>query len=333
MATIDILIPTYNGQKYLKETLDSVLKQSYRDFRVILCDDASTDNTLKIAKSIKDPRLFIVSNKKNLGYSLNLQRANTYATAKFLYLLGQDDILAQDALKNTIKAFKLSKEIGAVTRPYFWFDKDIKIPVRAKKQINDKKDTVLKYNGDLKEVRLLFDSLDQLSGLAFRRQFMDLPFHPDIFPCHIYPFASIFKKHPVVFLKDYNVAVRIASSQTRYLSSIYQKSPLLSWVEMVNKVYAGKRYQKISNFLIKSFITKNYVGLVQLKNYASFSGLLREIYYLVKFNWTNLFNLSYWFFSLGCIIVPPSLLIPLVDCYKNKILSLSLKDIKFDLIA
>ena len=74
-------------------------------------------------------------------------------------------------------------------------------------------------------------TLDQLSGLAYRVKFMDIPFHPDCFPCHIYPFASIFKKHPVVFLKDYNVAVRIATSQTRFISSIYEKSPMQSWLD------------------------------------------------------------------------------------------------------
>ena len=329
MATIDILIPTYNGSKCLRDTIYSILSQSYRDFRIIICDDASKDDTLKVVNQIKDPRIDIIKNDKNLGYSINLERARQFATAEFIYLMGQDDIMAQDTLKNTLKAFNLSPNIGAVTRPYFWFDKDINTPVRAKKQLSQKKDVIVKITDNPKKVIRVFETLDQLSGLAYRRSFMKLPFHPDIFPCHIYPFADIFKNHPVVFLKDFNIAVRIASSQTRSLSSIYTKSPLLSWVEMVKSVYHEKKYQNIKKYLIKDFITKNYVGLVQLRNYAKYRYFIREIWYLIKYNWTNLFQPSFWFFSLGCILTPASILIPLVDWYKNKIYSQSLKIIIF----
>ena len=329
MATIDILIPTYNGSKYISETINSILSQSFKNFRIIVCDDASKDNTVQVIKTIKDPRIVIKSHAKNLGYSLNLERARSYVEAPFIYLMGQDDIMATDTLKNTIKAFKLSPQIGAVTRPYFWFDKDINIPVRAKKQLNPKKDTIVKITDNSKKVIRVFETLDQLSGLAYRTKFFNIPFHPDIFPCHIYPFAQIFKNHPVVFLKDYNIAVRIASSQTRSLSSIYEKSPLLSWVEMVKSVFNEKKHRKVQKYLIKDFITKNYVGLVQLRNYAKYKYFLREIWYLVKFNWENIFNPSFWFFSLGCIICPSFILIPLVDWYKNKIYSKKLTDIKF----
>jgi len=330
MATIDILIPTYNGVDCITDTIKSILSQNYKNFRILICDDASKDDTVKIIKQIKDERIFIIENKINFGYSKNLERARQHATGEFIYLMGQDDIMATNTLKNTINAFKLSKNIGAVTRPYFWFDKDIKIPVRAKKQLNQKKNIIVKITDNPQKVIRVFETLDQLSGLAYRREFMDLPFHPDIFPCHIYPFASIFKRHPVVFLKDYNIAVRIASSQTRSLSYIYEKSPLLSWIEMVKSVFFEKKYQRVQKYLIKDFITKNYVGLVQLRNYAKYKYLVREIWYLIKFNWLNIFSPSFWFFSIGCLITPTTTLIPLVDWYKNKIYSQSLKKIKFN---
>jgi len=330
MATIDILIPTYNGNKYIKETIDSILSQSFKNFRIIICDDASKDDTVSTLQKITDPRILIIKNTKNVGYSQNLERARGYATAKFIYLMGQDDIMATDTLKNTLKAFKLSPQIGAVTRPYYWFDTDIKIPVRAKKQLSSKKDTIVKITDNQKKVIRVFETLDQLSGLAYRKDFFNIPFHPDIFPCHIYPFAHIFKTHPVVFLKDYNIAVRIASSQTRSLSSIYEKSPLLSWIQMVQSIFSEKKYQKVQKYLIKDFITKNYVGLVQLRNYAKYKYLLREIWYLLKFNLNNLISPAFWLFSLGCIITPAKILIPLVDWYKKHIYSKTLKNIKFE---
>lgn len=330
MATIDILIPTYNGAKTIKETIKSILSQSYKNFRILITDDASKDKTLKIISQIKDKRILIIKNKKNVGYSQNLERARKKANGDIIYLMGQDDILATDSLKDTIHAFNLSPDIGAVTRPYYWFDKNINIPVRAKNQLNSKKDTIVKITDNPKKVIRVFETLDQLSGLAYRRRFMDVPFHPDIFPCHIYPFASIFKKHPIIFLKNYNVAVRIASSQSRSLSSIYDKSPLLSWVEMIKNIFSEKKYLPIQKYLIKDFIAKNYVGLIQIKNYSRYKNLIREIWYLIKFRWQNLYNPSFWFFSIGCLITPSFILIPLVDWYKNKVNSQVLTKIKFN---
>lgn len=330
MATIDILIPTYNGARHIAETIKSILSQNYKDYRILICDDASKDNTLQIIRQLKDKRIIIFENNTNVGYPKNLERIRKYATADFIYLMGQDDIMASDALKNTIDAFKLSKNIGAVTRPYFWFDKNINIPVRSKRQLNPQKNVIVKITDDFQKVIRVFETLDQLSGLAYRRQFLSHPFHSDIFPCHVYPFASIFKKHPIVFLKDYNIAVRIASSQTRSLSSIYTKSPLLSWIEMVRSIYPEKKYLPVQKHLIKDFVTKNYVGLVQIRNYAEYQYLIREIWYLLKFNWQNIFNFSFWFFSLGCLITPAFILIPMVDWYKNKIYSKTLTKIKFE---
>ena len=134
---------------------------------------------------------------------------------------------------------------------------------------------------------------------------MDLPFHPDIFPCHVYPFASIFKKHPIVFLKDYNVAVRIRTSQSRKKSSIYDKSPIQSWVDMFENVFPEEKFRNSKNILIKNFVATNYVGLVQIRNYAKYKYLLREIRYLLKYRWQNILSPQFWFFSLGSMIMPP----------------------------
>lgn len=324
-----ILIPTYKGASVIGETLKSILSQKFDNFDIIIQEDASKDNIEKVVRSFNDKRIKFFRNEKNLGYPKNLENARKNATGDIIYLMGQDDILGKDALLDTYNAFKLSDDIGAVTRPYYWFDKNINVPVRAKEQLNPNQNEIIKITDDYQKVIAVFKTLDQLSGLAFRAKYMDLPFHEDIFPSHVYPFASIFKKHPIVFLKDYNVAVRIATSQTRTLSSIYEKSPLQSWVELFDNVFYEKKFESIKNYCIKNFVAINYVGLVQMRNYAKYEYFLREVLYLLKYRWQNIFSISFWFFSLGCIITPVSLLIPLVDLYKNKINSKKLKYIKF----
>ena len=293
-------------------------------------DDNSTDNTAEVLKSFKDSRIKYFKNEKNLGYSGNIEKCRRKAQNDILFLMGQDDILAKETLQKVHDAFVDYPQIGAVTRVYYWFDKDIKKPVRAKFPISEKHDSIVSVYDDPKKIIQMFQSLDQLSGLAYRRKWIDIDFHKDVFPCHVYPFASIFKKHPVAFLKDYTIAVRISTSQTRSLSSIYNKSPVQSWIDMFNNVFFEKNFESLKNYMIKNFVATNYIGLVQIRNYARYSYLLREIYFLLKYQPENVFSLSFWFFSLGCLIMPARLLIPLVDWYKNSINFKKLKRIDFE---
>lgn len=325
-----ILIPTWNGAEVIGDTLRSILSQSFSDFEIIVQDDASTDDTERAVKSFGDPRIKFFRNARNLGYPGNLEEARKRASGDIIYLMGQDDILGKDALENTYQAFKISDDIGAVTRPYFWFDEKIEKPVRAKDQLNPAQDEIVRITDNPRKIIKVFQTLDQLSGLAYRRKFMDQSFHPDIFPCHVYPFASIFKKHPIVFLKDYNVAVRIRTSQSRKISSLYNKPPIQSWVDMFENVFFEEKFRELKKYLIKNFVATNYVGLVQIRNYAKYKHLIREIRLLLKYRRQNIGSPTFWFFSLGTIIMPPFILIPMVDWYKRKINSRKLTRIKFE---
>jgi len=325
-----ILIPSYNGADVIGETLKSILSQGYKNYEIIINDDKSTDATREVVKSFKDKRIRFFINKNNLGYPGNLNKCRQHAKGEIIYLMGQDDILAKDALKNTNNAFNLSEDIGAVARPYRWFDKDnYDVTVRARKQINPKKDEVIPINSSYSKILGVFQTLDSLSGLAYRVKFIDRSFHPDIFPCHVYPFASIWKKHPIVFLKDYTIGVRIESSQCRFLSSIYNKSPLLSWVQMFETIFKESKYSSLKNYCIKNFVAVNYVGLVQIRNYSTYRNLLREIYYLIKYRKENIISPKFWFFSIGTALTPTFILIPMVDWFKKSVNSLRYKKIEF----
>ncbi len=326
-----ILLPVYNGAAYIAETLRSLLSQSFGNYELIIVDDHSGDATADAVGSFKDGRISFFRNPANLGYPGNLNECLKRASGDIVYLMGQDDILGIDALENTRRAFSLSEDIGAVTRPYFWFDARVDVPVRAKKQLNPCRDEVVTIRDDCTRIIRVFETLDQLSGLAVRRSFMDRPFHKDIFPCHVYPFASVFKKHPVVFLREYTVAVRIRSSQCRLVSSIYDTSPVQSWVDLFETVFPGPEFRILRERMIRDFVAVNYVGLVQIRNYARYAYVWREIRLLLKYRRKNYFNALFWFFSIGCLLMPPFLLIPLVDWYKNTLNSRRFGGIKFEM--
>jgi len=327
-----ILIPAYNGSHVISQCLKSILSQTYQNFEIIICDDKSNDDTVKVISQFKDSRIKLFFNKQNFGYQRNLENCRRKAKGDIIYLMGQDDILAKNAFLNTYNAFKLSDDIGAVTRPYYQFFDNIDIPVRnTGPQLNPKKDEILRINDDFKKTVLVLHNAGQLSGLAMRREFIDIPFHKDIFPCQVYPFMSIFKKHPIVFLKDYTVAVRITSSQARHVSSIYDRSPLKTWIEFYEKIFPEKEYAGLKKYCIDNYSAIYFVGLVQIKNYArKYRYLLREIYYFLKYRWQNIFHPLFWFFSLLTLFTPRPILIFLSDWYKNKINAKFLTHIKFD---
>lgn len=324
-----ILIPTYNGADVIGDTLRSLLSQSFQNFEIIVQDDASTDKTIETIESFHDPRIKIFKNEHNLGYPKNLDSLSKKGEGEIIYLMGQDDILGKDALLETAKAFAISDDIGAVARPYFWFDEKITKPVRATGQMNPSENEIVEMRDDFERIILTIDVAGQLSGLAMRRKFLDTPFHEDIFPCHVYPFIAILKKHPIVFLKDYNLAVRIRSSQCRSVSSIYNKSPVESWIDFANNVFSEKESDKFRKYFIKNYVAKNYVGLVQIRNYARYRYLLREIWLLLKYRWQNVYTPAFWFYSLMCAATPPFILIRLTDWYKSQILSKKLRNINF----
>ena len=326
-----ICIPSYNGASLIGQTLESILAQDFQNYTIIISDDNSTDNTIEVVKSFKDERIKIFRNKENLGYGRNLEVLKNLAKGDILFLMGQDDVLGKGALSKTNNAFLLNADVGGVTRPYFWFDEEIAHPVRAVRPYDKNQDSEISVFDGKKAIQKIFESVGQLSGLAYRMKYMDIGFHEDIFPAHIYPFASILKKHKVVFLKDYTVAVRIGSSVTRHNSRIYDRSPIESWIKMFETVFSGKEYADFRKQCINFITSTHFDGLVQLKTSASMKILLREIILLIRYRWFNIFNIKFWLFALGTILVPRKMLRILVDGFKTNILSKQLTDIKFEI--
>ena len=98
--TISICIATYNGEKYLTEQLDSLANQTIQPYEVILQDDCSSDNTVKIAKTYQDRlNLKIFVNEINLGFTKNFESVLSKATGDFIAPCDQDDIWESDKLE------------------------------------------------------------------------------------------------------------------------------------------------------------------------------------------------------------------------------------------
>lgn len=100
---LSVCIPVYNGQKFIKETIDSVLSQSFKDFEIVVVDNQSTDNTRSIVKSYSDPRVKLFVNETNIGMIPNWNKAMEHATGKYLKILPADDFIYPGCLEKQIK--------------------------------------------------------------------------------------------------------------------------------------------------------------------------------------------------------------------------------------
>lgn len=98
-----MVIPTYNVQKYIEQALRSALEQTVRCIEVIVVDDASTDNTVQIIKTIKDPRIQLTISKRNSGPSHSRNVAIQKAKGKWIALLDGDDWWKKNRLEKMLK--------------------------------------------------------------------------------------------------------------------------------------------------------------------------------------------------------------------------------------
>jgi len=317
---LSICIPTYNGAGTIRGAIDSILAQSYQDFEVIVNDDCSKDSTEKVVKSYKDKRIQFHKNKKNLGYGDNLNTFKSRVSGEIIVLLAQDDILLKDALLKIASGFLSDDAIGVVTRPYYQFEYDPKIPVRYWPPPDSKKDTIVTINAKKDLIESVIRSTYLVSCLAFRVKYMDVPFHSHVFTSQCYVFFSIFKHYKVLYLKDYIVAVGIYDSQCRSKPSIYEPSPVETWIKVFDEVLPGKKYQKVRK-ICQDYVAQNYVGLVQIRNFGRMRDFIEEIFMHIKYRKASLIDSRFWFYSLICFVTPRTLLRQIVDVYKSKLLS------------
>ena len=322
---ISVLIPTYNQQALLLDTIDSVLRQSFHDFEIIVADDCSTDGTEEAVRSLRDDRVSYYKNCSNVGYGRNLKKNSAHASGEVLFLLGHDDILLPEALRRTYEPFAADPSVVLVTRPYYWFVGDVGRPVRAIEPLDANRDRKISLDGGRHQVQALFRSVGQLSGLAFRRSQLRIGFHHHIFPAHVYPAADVMKRGVGLYLKDHTVAVRMDSSMTRYRSEIYDISPTATWMEMFDTVYDKPGFQDAKKYGKELLLAQNYEGLFQLRNYAGWITCLREMLILLRHRPLNALAARFWLISLLCLVMPSSLLIRLVDAYKRHALAPRIK--------
>lgn len=117
-------MPVYNGEKYLQKALESILRQTFKDFELIVIDDGSTDSTEEIIKSYKDQRIVYIKNSSNKGLSISFNIGIRVARGRFIARMDADDISTVDRFEKQVTFLEKYENIDIVGSSVILIDKD-----------------------------------------------------------------------------------------------------------------------------------------------------------------------------------------------------------------
>ncbi len=114
---VSICIPTFNAARWILDCLESALAQSYPSLEVLVIDDASTDETVELIRSIDDERIRLLVNEQNVGLTRNWNKCIEMSRGDFIKFLFHDDILYPDCVAKMIRLLLSNQNVGLVFSP------------------------------------------------------------------------------------------------------------------------------------------------------------------------------------------------------------------------
>ncbi|MEM8504668.1 MAG: glycosyltransferase [Cyanobacteria bacterium P01_D01_bin.1] len=205
MALVSIIVPVYNGASTIRETLDSVLQQSFDAFELIVIDDGSTDNTLEIVASFDDPRLSVFS-YPNAGVATTRNRGVAQASTEYISFIDADDLWTPDKLARQLDALESSSNAAVA---YSWTDY---IDQSGRFIASDQRVT---FSGNAYGELLRRDFLESASNVIIRRKaFLDVGgFDPSLSGAADWDFfLRLAKRYDFVAVPHLGVLYRISNS-------------------------------------------------------------------------------------------------------------------------
>jgi glycosyltransferase involved in cell wall biosynthesis len=110
---VSVVMAVYNGERYLREAIESILNQTFTDFEFIIIDDSSTDATRKIILSFTDPRIQLLANESNVGLTASLNRGLSIARGEYVARMDCDDISLPERLARQVAYLDRNPDVGA----------------------------------------------------------------------------------------------------------------------------------------------------------------------------------------------------------------------------
>ena len=150
----------YNGEKYLREAIDSILNQTFKDFEFLIINDGSTDSTAEILQSYQDPRIRVINNEKNIGLTKSLNKGLKLAKGEYIARMDADDISMPERLQEQVDMLEQKSGLGVVGTRHCVIDEKGNIKSEAKNYGNP---VILRW-------KLLFNNVFTHSSVMMRKK-------------------------------------------------------------------------------------------------------------------------------------------------------------------
>lgn len=302
---VSICIPTYNGEKYIRECLDSVLAQTYSNLEIIIVDDCSKDDTIWIIDEYKrqDARVSVVRNQKNQGLVGNWNKCLTLANGEWIKFIFQDDLVQPDCVEKLLKA--AGEHEMVISDRDFIFDESV--PAEMKVYYNEK---MLSMKKLVKTSQAQFISAEQSSQFAISNlalNFFGEPtcvmFKLDLVKklgefnanlgqiCDLEYWLRVATSHGFVYVPEKLASFRIHASSTTSINVIHGKNfwpvfvdpMLLAHELMFNPVYREFR-KNITSMQLKKLDLYLLSKMYEAKKAAEKNGpvAIDQVYELVR---------------------------------------------------
>lgn len=210
---VSVTINAYNSEKYIAETLTSVINQSYKNLQIIVVDDASSDATAEIVKSFDDPRIELYTLEKNGHISNANNECYRKVRGEYMVHIDSDDIMLPDLIEKTVGFLEANLQYGAV------FCRPSIIDQNSNDVVDEYLNTIFTCNAKTQAefVRLFFDSSNHLlhPGATIRKSVIDeIGFH-DMSLCYLHDFdywTRLVLKYPIFVINEFLIKYRMDTS-------------------------------------------------------------------------------------------------------------------------
>lgn len=119
---ITVLMPVYNGERYLREAIESILNQTFKNFEFLIINDCSTDGSREIILSYNDERIRLIDNQVNMGQTKSLNKGLRIARGRYIARIDQDDISLPERLRLQAKVFHDNPELSVIGSSAIFID-------------------------------------------------------------------------------------------------------------------------------------------------------------------------------------------------------------------
>jgi glycosyltransferase involved in cell wall biosynthesis len=291
-----VLISCYNTEKYIAETIESLLKQTYQNFEVIIIDDASTDDSLCIIKSFADPRIKIFRNPSNMGVGYSFNRCVSLASGVLAGFVGSDDTLELNALEIMVRAHQANPKASLIYSTHYVCDENLNI-----RHKNENVGPIPQGHSYLTYSEIKPYSISSFASFIvsnLKKAGLDTSLKKAIDQDQYYKLEemgeTVFVDKPLYYYRHHSSNISLASNawtaryfETRSKESAFHRRKGKTIPNLTPNELKKEWYEVLKNWALESLVYKNPGKLIRvywifLVRFKSLPGLARFIYYTIK---------------------------------------------------